>query len=114
VPIIYNFLHLRNNDYSQQFEEKVEMIRFLRLMHPDDLEHFQKAWQFVESFIQTKHSTRLINYALVFECRLKDDLEQYQRVIFKYKIVLEDNEKKRTTSALFALGGWSHSPHSSS
>jgi DNA-binding CsgD family transcriptional regulator len=91
---IYNFLHLRNNDYSQQFEEKVEMIRFLRLMHPDDLEHFQKAWQFVESFIQSKHSTRLINYALVFECRLKDDLEQYQRVIFKYKIILEDNEKR--------------------
>jgi DNA-binding CsgD family transcriptional regulator len=90
----YSFIHVRNPDFKYFFSEKLDMDKFLTIMHPDDLSHFHHAWEFVSMFIDDKLQDDVMSYLLVFECRLRDCYDQYQRVMFKYKIILDDNGSK--------------------
>jgi DNA-binding CsgD family transcriptional regulator len=90
----YTFLNVRNPDFRYFFKPKLDMDKFLTIMHPDDLAHFHHAWEFVLMFISDKIQDDIMSYVLVFECRLKDFEGNYQRVMFKYKIILDDDGEK--------------------
>lgn len=90
----YTFLNVRNPDFRYFFKQKLDMDKFLTIMHPDDLAHFHHAWEFVLMFISDKIQDDIMCYVLVFECRLKDCGGDYQRVMFKYKIILDDDGEK--------------------
>jgi len=90
----YTFIHVRNPDFKYFFTEKLDMDKLLSIMHPDDLSHFHHAWEFVSMFIDDKLQDDVMSYLLVFECRLRDCYDQYQRVMFKYKIILDDDGSK--------------------
>lgn len=98
----YDFIHICNNDFRYLLRNNsISVKEFFNFIHKDDLTHFMNAWQLAFRLIENITTQDLLNFALVFECRILNFRKEYCRIIFKYMIVTEDDGLKRAQPLLF-------------
>lgn len=97
----YHFLNLCNNDFKYLLKERVTVEEFFNSIYIKDLKHFLKAWETTFGFINELDTDEILNYSLVFECRIQNSEKKYCRVIFKYALVVEDEGERRGQPILF-------------
>ena len=88
----YHFLHTNCPEFSHLFSGTVTVETFAKAIWPADIDHFVSAWCKAFRFIGALSTEELIDYALVFECRLRNINGVYKRVMFKYLLVEDHSE----------------------
>jgi Response regulator containing a CheY-like receiver domain and an HTH DNA-binding domain len=83
----YNFLHRSGDKLHPVLQGVIPVATLFELVHPEDYDHFVEAWRKTFLFLKGVPIEKFKDYALVFECRLRNQHGRYCRVMFKYKMV---------------------------
>lgn len=89
----YNFLHRCGDELHPALQGVIPFATLFELVHPSDVDHFVEAWRKTFLFLKGVPMEKFKDYALMFECRLRNRHGKYYRVMFKYMMVEHQEEK---------------------
>lgn len=77
------------NGYSEFFpvlHDRISVGEFFSLVYPGDISHFRKAWRSSFEYLASVGDVDIADYAVVFECRLRNQWGKYMRTLFRYTV----------------------------